>query len=80
MQVNLHEAKTHLSRLIDAVEAGEEVVVARRKKPVARILPLDRRKPERIGVLAGRPYRMGDDFDSPEAGDRLADDFGVPKS
>ena len=54
MQVTIHEAKAHLSRLIAAVEAGEEVVIARRDKPVARLIreqPVQpRRKP---GALAG---------------------------
>lgn len=38
MRVTIHEAKTHLSRLIAAVEAGEEVIIARRDKPVARLV------------------------------------------
>ncbi|MGB8464114.1 MAG: type II toxin-antitoxin system prevent-host-death family antitoxin [Terrimicrobiaceae bacterium] len=79
MEVSLHEAKTHLSRLIEAVEGGEEVVISRRNKPVARIVPASGSKFRRIGVMAGRPFRMGDGFDSLEAGKALADDFGVPK-
>ncbi|MBA3624417.1 MAG: type II toxin-antitoxin system prevent-host-death family antitoxin, partial [Methylibium sp.] len=39
--VNVHEAKTQLSRLIEAVEAGEEVIIARAGKPVARLMPLE---------------------------------------
>jgi len=54
MQVTIHEAKTHLSRLIAAVERGEEVVIARRDKPVVRViaenLPKQKRK---LGALAG---------------------------
>ncbi|MEX2579294.1 MAG: type II toxin-antitoxin system prevent-host-death family antitoxin [Verrucomicrobiales bacterium] len=54
MQVTIHEAKTHLSRLIAAVERGEEVVIARRDKPVARLVaaapPRTKRK---MGFLAG---------------------------
>ncbi len=37
--VNVHEAKTHLSRLLEAVEAGEDVVIARAGKPIARLVP-----------------------------------------
>lgn len=54
MQVNIHEAKTHFSRLIEAVERGEEVIIARRGEPVARLVPCaksDRRV--ELGTLAG---------------------------
>lgn len=56
MQVTIHEAKTHLSRLIAAVERGEEVVIARRDKPVVRLVIEKQEKPERrlgLGALAG---------------------------
>ncbi|MFZ9936246.1 MAG: type II toxin-antitoxin system Phd/YefM family antitoxin [Luteolibacter sp.] len=54
MQVTIHEAKTHLSRLIAAVERGEEVVIARRDKPVARLVLEKPEKPKRVpGALAG---------------------------
>lgn len=39
MQVNIHEAKTHLSRLLERVEAGEEVIIARSGKPIAKLVP-----------------------------------------
>ena len=39
--VNVHEAKTHLSKLLDRVEAGEEIILARAGKPCARLVPLD---------------------------------------
>lgn len=47
MQVTIHEAKTHLSRLIAAVERGEEVVIARRDKPVVRLVIENPAKPKR---------------------------------
>lgn len=54
MQVTIHEAKTHLSRLIAAVERGEEVVIARRDKPVVRLVIENPVKPKRkLGFLAG---------------------------
>lgn len=61
--VNVHDAKTQLSRLLEAVEAGEDVVIARAGKPVARLVPVqpDARLP---GRLAGQ-VRVGDDFDAP---------------
>jgi antitoxin (DNA-binding transcriptional repressor) of toxin-antitoxin stability system len=55
------------------------VVIARRKQPVARLVATKHRKRSRIGVLAGRPFRMGRDFDDTQATERLAKVFGVPK-
>ena len=54
MQVTIHEAKTHLSRLIAAVERGEEVTIFRRDKPVVRLVKETTAKPKRrLGALAG---------------------------
>jgi prevent-host-death family protein len=53
--VNVHEAKTHFSRLIDAAHGGETIVVAKDGKPWARLVPLEPPSPRRSpGVLAGR--------------------------
>lgn len=63
--VNVHQAKTHLSRLLDEVAAGGEVVIAKAGKPVARLVPLEpvvRRK--KLGLLKGR-ISVPDDFDAP---------------
>lgn len=63
--VNIHEAKTHLSRLIEDVAAGEEVIIARNGKPVARLLPVAApTRPRQPGQWRGR-VRVGDDFDAP---------------
>lgn len=52
--VNVHEAKTQLSRLLERVEAGEEIIIARAGKPVARLVALQRDAPRRIpGRLEG---------------------------
>ena len=51
--VNIHQAKTHLSRLLSEVEAGEEVVIARNGKPVAQLVKYMRCGKRRFGVLAG---------------------------
>ena len=63
--VNMHQAKTHLSRLVERVEAGEEVVIARAGRPVARLVPYPR--PDQ--AADPRPWRgqgrMADDFDAP---------------
>ena len=61
--VNVHEAKTHLSRLLEAVEAGEDVVIARAGKPIARLVPVAvRTEPRTPGSWRGRVV-IADDFD-----------------
>lgn len=70
--VNVHEAKTHLSRLLEAVEAGEEVTIARAGRPVARLVGLARgRERRKLGLLAGR-FEVPADFDAPLPDDVLA--------
>ena len=63
--VNVHEAKTHLSRLLDRVHAGEEIVIAKSGEPYARLVPLGSRHPKREpGTLKGR-VRLGAAFFEP---------------
>jgi prevent-host-death family protein len=62
--VNIHEAKTHLSRLVEDVAAGGEVVIAKNGVPRARLVPLERGRKLKFGVLKGR-LRYPDDFDAP---------------
>lgn len=69
-EVNIHEAKTHLSRLLRRVTAGEEVVIARSGKPIARILPLESKKKRVFGQDAGL-FEVPDDFDTPLPDDIL---------
>ena len=66
MQVNIHEAKTHLSRLIRLALEGEEVIIAKRRQPVVRleVIRQDSDLP-RLGGAPGLIRRMGDDFDDP---------------
>jgi len=55
--VNIHEAKTHLSRLIDAVADGEAFIIAKAGRPLAKVVPLgasDRDSPQRLGFFAGQ--------------------------
>lgn len=61
--VNVHEAKTHLSRLLERVEAGEEVIIARNGRPVARLVALGA-QPRTPGRLKGQ-IRIGKNFDAP---------------
>jgi prevent-host-death family protein len=74
---NIHEAKTQLSRIIERVERGEEVVIKRAGTPVAKVVPLPRtsRRPGR-GSLRGRLV-LPPDWDSPETNEAIAADFGV---
>jgi len=60
--VNVHEAKTHLSRLLERAHAGEEVVIAKNGKPYARLCPLAEPEPRRPGLLTGE---VGDEFFEP---------------
>lgn len=65
--VNIHEAKTHLSRLLEAIERGEEVIIARAGQPIA-ALTAYRPGPRRIaapGSMKGREWLLADDFDAP---------------
>ena len=71
IQVNIHEAKTQLSRLIQAVLAGEEVIISKRNHPVARLVPLKKPQISRpLGWGGAEGMWMADDFDAP------LEDFG----
>jgi prevent-host-death family protein len=72
--VNVHEAKTHLSRLLARVERGDEIVIARAGRPIARLLPFHPASLERVlGGARGQVW-IAEDFDAPLADD-LLDDF-----
>ena len=62
--LNIHAAKTHFSRLIEDVAAGEEVVIAKAGKPVARLVPIGKSGKRTLGVLKGR-LRVPRNFDEP---------------
>ena len=64
--VNIHEAKTHLSRLIQETLSGEEIWIARGKTPLVKLIALESANPARIsGSLPGLIVHMADDFDAP---------------
>ncbi|WP_222132274.1 type II toxin-antitoxin system Phd/YefM family antitoxin [Pseudonocardia sp. C8] len=69
MQVNVQDAKTRLSQLLAAVERGEDVVIARDGRPVARLVPIDAPAPRRVGFVAGS---VPDSFFEPLSEDELA--------
>ncbi len=62
--MNIHAAKTHFSRLVERAEAGEEIVIARDGRPVARLVSLRRGDPRRPGIWKGR-VAISPDFDAP---------------
>jgi len=66
-QINIHEAKTNFSKLVDAAGKGESFVIAKSGKPVARLVPLemqqDKKPPRRLGFLEGI-FNVPDDFDT----------------
>jgi prevent-host-death family protein len=69
--INIHEAKTHLSRIVDEVAAGTEVIIAKAGRPIARIVPLDSGAPKkRLGLLKGK-IEVPDDFNAPLPEDLL---------
>lgn len=77
--VNVNEAKTHFSKILDRVSAGEEIIIAKAGRPVARLVPLEAKGKVRVpGTYAGRIH-IADDFESPMPDDVLDDFEGVSK-
>lgn len=76
-QINVHEAKTHLSRLLERVAKGETVVIARAGKPVAKLSPWESpvQTPRRIGFMKGK-LKVPADFDT-MGQDEILDMFGL---
>ncbi len=76
MAINIHEAKTHFSRLLQRVASGEEITIARAGVPVARLVPIASEKRERpLGFARGEVW-IADDFDAPLPDDLLAEFYG----
>jgi prevent-host-death family protein len=70
--VNIHAAKTHLSSLLEEVRKGEEVIIAKAGKPIARIVPFDRPSGKRkLGVLRGQVWEAPDAWDPDPELERL---------
>ena len=63
--INIHEAKTHLSKLLQRVIAGEEIVIAKFGKPVARIVPFEQKRVRRVPGSAKGKIWLAPDFDAP---------------
>lgn len=75
-KINIHDAKTHLSRYVNEAARGEEIVIAKAGKALARLAPLRPAKsPRKLGLLDGKA-RIPDDFDAPLPEDALANFLG----
>jgi len=62
--INIHDAKTRFSKLVDAAMRGEEIIIAKAGKPAAKLVPFSVKKKRKFGVLKGQ-IRISDDFDAP---------------
>lgn len=72
-QVNIHEAKTHFSKLLKRVMAGEEIIIAKGGKPIARLIPITPKSKTRVPGSARGKIRISEDFDAPLPEDVLQD-------
>lgn len=72
IEVNIHQAKTQLSQLLRRVSAGEEVVIARAGKPIARLVPVEAAPRRLLGLDEGL-FEVPDDFDAPLSDDVLSE-------
>jgi prevent-host-death family protein len=70
-KVNVHEAKTRFSRLLRRVAAGEEITIANRGVPVARLVPISAETTRKLGAFRGQ-MAIPDDFDAPLSEDVLS--------
>lgn len=71
--INIHTAKTHLSKFLEIVAHGEEVTIAKAGKPIAKLCPISPKKPKRkLGLLKGK-IKIAKDFDDPLPNSILAD-------
>ena len=75
MEVNIHEAKTHLSRLIERAVAGEEVIIAKAGNPLVKLVRIERRKPV-LGSARGT-FVLKDGWDDPLTDAEMEDLFGL---
>ena len=72
-QINIHQAKTHLSKLVEEAAQGEEIIIAKAGKPMAKLVALEQtvQQPRKPGNLKGQIW-MSDDFDAPMSDEELA--------
>jgi prevent-host-death family protein len=79
-QVNMHEAKTHLSRLVERVEKGEEIVISRAGKPAAKLVPVPQAKPgkRKLGGWEGQGWMVSDE-EMAKVDKEIAEEFYGPE-
>jgi prevent-host-death family protein len=80
-QVNMHEAKTHLSKLVGRVEGGEEIVISRAGKPAAKLVPVPEAKLGRrqLGAWEGKGFWMASDEEMKKVDQEIAEEFYGPE-
>lgn len=71
MQVNVHEAKTQLSRLLERAHQGEEIIIAKNGRPYARLVAIEPTRPRQLGFLRGS-FVVGPEFFEPLSDEDLA--------
>ncbi len=78
-QVNMHEAKTHLSKLVERVEGGEEIVISRAGKPAAKLVPMPQQKTgkRKLGGWEGK-FWMVSEKEMEEVDREIAEEFYGP--
>jgi len=74
MQMNMHEAKSQLSKLVELAAQGEDIILAKAGKPVARLVPYENRPKRQFGQYKGQ-FKIAEDFDSEETKQTIADLF-----
>jgi len=77
--VNIHEAKTHLSRLVEEAKLGEVIIIAKAGKPMAQLTPLTKQIKTRQFGLLKKKIHINDDFDASLPDDFLDEFEGLPK-
>jgi prevent-host-death family protein len=79
-QVNMHEAKTHLSRLVERVEGGEEIVISRAGKPAAKLVPVVQANPgkRKLGGWEGKVWMVSDE-EMKKVDQEIAEEFYGPE-
>ena len=79
MEVNIHEAKTHFSRLLERVAMGEEVIIAKAGTPVAKLVPVKKMPKKRVFGSAKGDFTVPDDFNDPDIEDLFCKGPVIPK-
>jgi prevent-host-death family protein len=79
--VNMHEAKTHLSKLVERVEGGEEIVISRAGKPAAKLVPVPREKSgkRKLGAWEGKGFWMVSEEEMKKVDQEIAEEFYGPE-